>query len=248
MKQNKEGERLKLKPKSEAASEQKVPDAPPHKSTQTSFAVKDFIALGFSLVALTLSVASFYFTNFRLDNKLQVRVAEITLDNSSEDSANPEFFVVVRVAFTNAGNRPAVVLSAMYQFSNSPNKDSGAMGGWCTTAKETFPLFIQPHDIRLVDLKIPANGMIANFDSGAPVTTPISSDSGQESQFFYALAFKSLDSEGAYYDVLSDFFGSVNVSKKRLLGAGAVKGKEFLAVDLFRNKQVAGGIQVSAPP
>lgn len=229
-------------------NEQTSPNVPQPKRAQTLFAVKDFIALGFSMVALTVSVASFYFTNFRIDNKLQARVAEITLDTSSEPSTNPEVYVVVRVAFTNAGNRPAIVLSAMYQFSDRPNMDHWALGGWCITAKETFPLLIQPHDIRLVDLKIPARDMIANFDSGVPVTTPISSDSDQESQFFYALQFKSLDSEGAYYDVLSDFFATVNVSKKRLVGGGAVKGKEFLATDLFSNKQSSGGIQVQAVP
>jgi hypothetical protein len=96
---------------------------------------------------------------------------------------------------------------------------------------------VEPHDLRLVNIKIPAEFVIHNFDSGAPVTTPKSSDSGQETQWYYALSFKSLDSEGSYYEVKSDYFGSVGVSKRGLEGADAVNGKEFLAVDLFSNKQ-----------
>jgi hypothetical protein len=113
-------------------------DASQSKRVQSSFAVKDFIALGFSMLALTLSTATFYFSNFRIDNKLQARVAEITVDTSAERSSKPEVYQVVRVAFTNSGNRPAIVLGVMYQISDRPNTDTGPWGGDCGTAKTPF--------------------------------------------------------------------------------------------------------------
>lgn len=213
-------------------NEQKSPDVPQPKRTQPSFAVKDYITLGFSMVALTLSVASFYFTNFRFD-RLQARVAEITSEFTSDQGT----FVVVRLAFINSGNRPTIVLGVDYALSDHPSTAKEPFDvGPCETDQQTFPLLVQPHDIRLVDLKIPASFLIADFDSGAPVQPAMSSESGQEAQFFYALDFKSLDSEGAYHDVQSDFFGRVNVSKKRLVGGGSVSGKEYLETDLFHGK------------
>jgi hypothetical protein len=90
----------------------------------------------------------------------------------------------------------------------------------------------------LVDLEIPASFLVTDFESAAPVETPMSSESEKRAQIFYALDFKSLDSEGVYHETQSDFFGKVDLSRKGLVKSGSVNGKEYLVTDLFHGNPV----------
>jgi hypothetical protein len=76
--------------------------------------------------------------------------------------------------------------------------------------------------------------LINNFENGAPVTESARAEFGPEALFFYSLEFTSLDSDGGYHIVQSDFFGTATVNKERWDSVEPVRGKRYLAIDLFQ--------------
>ena len=159
------------------------------KSRKTHFAVKDWIAVSISLVALVLSIVTFYFTNFRIDDNLQARVADTSLDSEKSDDGADNRLMIARVAFVNAGNRPAVLLSVHYLFADKPDSENGAQGAECQSPKDSLPILIPPRDMRILDLRIPIGGLIDNIDSGDPLPSPRWVAPGKSARFVGFLMF-----------------------------------------------------------
>lgn len=216
--------------------------------------VKDLITFSFSIVALVVSLLNFYFTNVRVDDDLQARVADTQLlsepsvsaqeskepgntgkqsGQKSKESPKENKYVVARIAFINSGNRPAMVLGAKYQMSSTADRQQGAFGDDFQTSKETFPLLLEPRAMRLVDLRIPLTNLLGSLESGAPLTpSPWPDMTGKTVQFYTAIQFFSVDSRGQSYDVWSKPFAVIELHETGLAGTRQIAEK-YSATSLF---------------
>jgi len=120
----------------------------------TSFAFST-VALVVSGLSLVVSGLSFYFTNVRIADSVVARVIDVELvPESYGDSPHGDLsdILLVRVAFANDGNRPAVVLSLRYHF-DCTDYGSGLYGDVALSqqGQDSYPLVLQAHEVRVVN-------------------------------------------------------------------------------------------------
>jgi hypothetical protein len=108
---------------------------------------KEALGLFFSLAALLISAASFYFSNLRVDDNTLVRVTDL---ETAEDETGEIQSIVLVASFINAGNRPSIVTRAGYAVGSG---DKTSLFG--QFADDAFPLVLPPRDLRLLRLAIP---------------------------------------------------------------------------------------------
>lgn len=118
--------------------------------TDNRFSKKDYFTLGFSFFALIVSFAGFYYNNLKVDDNLQV---EFLNENFGPLSLIKKTNGDLQLILLNAGNRPGVVLNVRLDFSATDTDTSNFNFG--LQHLELFPMILQPHEIRLIDFKIP---------------------------------------------------------------------------------------------
>jgi hypothetical protein len=197
-------------------------------------------------------VLGFYFSNYRVDDSLQARVAHTELRTEkpvprTEDNADPDadgepasegelHYIVARVLFINAGNRPALVLGADWEVFDPRDREKGAFGGPAEVPDGTWPIIIKPRDIRLVDLGIPVKHLANNLDSGAPVSEPMLNIPGKSAQFNATITFAAVDSRGKRHDVSSEPFTMIEVYETGVAGISPLKEDRYPATSLFQSR------------
>lgn len=204
----------------------------------TGLVLKDWLGFLFSAVAIAISAASYYANNFRVENNTLARITDVTIDAVAPDDPMNEYRngnIVLKVAFFNAGNRPAIITGATYQLSDLPNLENGGFGNEVLVDPGTFPILVAARDLRLVNLKIPVRSVVDSFDHGARVPQSTSSPQQELRRFFAGLRYEAIDSAGMMHLAWSGMEISIDVSKMgwRRLGPASPK-KQFSLTPLLR--------------
>lgn len=164
-------------------------------------AIKDWIGFAFSVLAFSISALTFYVTNLRVEENAIARIADVSLDDSEDSADSRNGYIGVRVFFFNSGNRPAVVLEPQYGFSKTGIGDTRCQGENCRVevASKTFPLVLIPHDIRVIDLKIP----VRLADAARLMSGDTNQNQEAVRRFYANLVFPALDSDGKEHSATS---------------------------------------------
>lgn len=199
-----------------------VPAVPP--ASTSRLAIKDVVTLSISMLALAVSAASFYVTNFRVEEKALVRIADTTIEPGTEDDQKNGYrngFVIMQLAFVNGGNRPVVILGADYQLSERPDLSAGGFGGQVETAEPAFPLLMPPRDVRVLNVRIPLKVVIGSFDNGAAIAER--SGTGEPlRRFFGGLHFHTLDTQERVHDTWTGMQIQIDVTRTAWHGLAPV--------------------------
>jgi hypothetical protein len=163
---------------------------------KTSLAFKDILSIILSLAAFALSITSFYFVNYKVEDNLQARVTNTDFIRSPTKSNGCDT-AIVQVAFVNGGNRQAIVLAPWFQLADTTNSYNGAWGGDFDN-RSSFPIILQPHEMKLVDLKLSARLLTLN-------PSRISKENPSMYEYYLAVEYFSLDSKAKKHDVWGEF-------------------------------------------
>jgi len=101
---------------------------------------KDFITLGISLIAITLSVSSFYFQYFRENHSLKVSASA-----NLEDWASKNTLIIIRGVLINYGNRTEVLYSGKIKFEHRYDN--------LTLAPSIGPIVLKPGEATSFEMK-----------------------------------------------------------------------------------------------
>jgi hypothetical protein len=212
--------------------------------TRLNLTLKDWITLGFSFVAVSISILSFYFSNLRVEDNLQARVADISLDTRPDDPQKADY-MRARVVLVNSGNRPAMLLKARYFFSGSPDRNHGGFGNDCGVPETdcdvpegALPLLIQPRDIRLLQLRIALGNAVANINHGARIENPPWNEPGKSGRFFVGLEMESLDSKGEIRGVQIDMSAAIDVHQQGYANLKQLNRGRFTSAILFKKPRM----------
>jgi hypothetical protein len=200
--------------------------------------IKDWTGILFSTFALCISVLSFYFSNIRVEDNAIVRISDVLVNAGDKDDPGKQYingFVTAQASFVNAGNRPAIILSASYQLSDRPNLSNGGFGSDVVTDPKTFPLVLPPRDMRLVELRIPVMEVLNNFESGLELRGEDADNRPGRRRFFAGFRVNSLDSQGVLHDSWTGMQLRVDVSKHGWEGLGRIGDSNFPLTKLFNN-------------
>lgn len=184
--------------------------------------IKDKLSIILSVSALLVSLSSFYFSYFRIEDNLQARVTGTDIIRSISDTLSDTFIcdtAVVQIAFVNGGNRQSIILTPWYQLADTTNTYNGAWGAEFDNSN-MFPIILQPHEMKIVDLKLSANALTLNPGK-------VSKDSPYEFEYFLAKQYFSLDSKGKKHDVWGEFNVHVYAKENKI--------KSILEVDNLNN-------------
>lgn len=120
-------------------------------STKSSMTVKDALTISISILALTVSCLTFYFTNVKEIDLLYARV--IGYDYQGTNSFNNDS-LRFRIALINSGNRDAICFEPSYAVG-----DSGPIGEGLYSSRTpisySIPTLVHSHEIKVIDLQIP---------------------------------------------------------------------------------------------
>ena len=186
---------------------------PPSKSAAPNegshkLAIKDLLSLTFSAIALIVAGLTYYTSNIRIVDDAMARIVDF---DTTQDGA----WIVAHIVYINAGNRPAIVINTGYMLRGSKDDPLRTIefGGNATTAQHTLPLVLPPHEVRVVDLRIPISDLVNNYEHGTPVPTERSpSHRSTDREFIIRLTFDTLDSKGAEHNAWSEDQGPTGVS------------------------------------
>ncbi len=180
------------------------------------------IAVIVSLLALVVSAAGFYFSYLKVEDDLQMRVIDIDPRPPDSNLAKYPYYsqgiLFARTAFVNAGNRPALVVRVDWRA--GPTGEHWRFGNDAYTSGKQLPFVIEPHEIRLIDLGIPAGDVVRDFQFGAPVTD--TDDPGPVFELSCSLNVTSLDSHGVSHEKETAPVIMVRVTKTRLVRSVAL--------------------------
>jgi hypothetical protein len=117
------------------------------------------LTLLIAIAALAVSITTAYLDN-RIDNKLEARVVDADIMPGTKPPFNRDT-AIVSVAYSNLGNRQAVLLLPWYQMADTPTMAHGSVN-WLFHNEQHFPIQLQPHESRLIKLKIPLSDIMLN--------------------------------------------------------------------------------------
>lgn len=193
-------------------------------------------AIAISLLALLVSVASFYFSSLRIVDSLSATISAVLHEvpgqhsnsgilESSREAVTSGYYVA-RVLLSNTGNRPAVVLGVRNGLLGERQFEMTFVEEPVVLAN-TFPIIVPPHDVRLLDVRLPLQSVIAVRAQGEPT-----GDNYKTFQWY--LEFETLDSNGHRFSRRSGSIGEFTINSsgssiRRKRGASVSK-----SVDLFR--------------
>jgi len=111
-----------------------------------------------SVFALLFSARALYFEE-HVDNSVVARVVDADLNWSQTKAPFTHDTAVISVAYSNLGNRQAVILTPWFQQSDTTVKSSKNIEEWMITNEYQFPFQMQPHESRLIKMKIPLSSL-----------------------------------------------------------------------------------------
>jgi|GEM_PF-5851650 len=177
-----------------------------------SFSFKDSVAIILSVLAFTVSVLSFYYSNIRTRDNLAARVIDM---DSGLDSNNVQG-LMAQIAFVNSGNRQAIVSTIGYSFqrptSDTVTKSSYGAFGRNYHRIKPFPFILPPNEMRLVDFFIPCDQLFRRLSFVTPVFDSISNDTIYN--FECALNFTSVDSRGEVHFINGPYIEAIEIDKE----------------------------------
>jgi len=199
---------------------------------------KDWLSVLFSVCALSVSLLTFYFSNLRVEDNAMIRISDIGIRAGDKDDPNKKYIngcVTTQASFVNAGNRPAIVLSAIYQMSDQMDLNNGGFGSDVVTPQGTFPLVLPPRDIRLVELCIPVGNVLSNFKSGRELSISEAGNRLGVRRFFAGFRIYSLDSLGMQHDSWTGMQLGIDVSENGWEGLKSVVEPKRSLTKLFNS-------------
>jgi hypothetical protein len=125
----------------------------------------------------------------------------------------------VKTLFFNAGNRPAVVIGVTYMVYPRANHDEIGFGADALVAANTLPMVLQPHDARLISLKIPLKHIVDNYEHGTPI---VDRNNHTLYEFYVEVNFEALDSVGISHSSSTGFQIRTEVSSSNWASFGHV--------------------------
>ncbi len=180
----------------------------------SAFTAKDALTIGLTLIAITISILSFYYSNVRVEDCLQARIVDSDIiygDSASEDTA------VIEVAFMNIGNRQAIVLRPWCQLADTNNTYNGAWGAEFDNSRD-FPFVLQPRELRLAKLKLSLSSINLNLGK-----IEFTSKGDTIYHSFCAIQYYALDSKAVTHDIFSNFETQIYTRKNGINGIMSTK-------------------------
>ena len=131
--------------------------SPDEKPKKTTFNYSILI----STFAVVISLFTFYFTNFRIDDHLLVKIIDIE-ERKNSDALAKKDTLTVHFLYTNLGNRQALILAPNLAFRPTAKSDtlSGGIGFW---DRKIYPLVIEPHQTKIVKIDLPYKKFISSI-------------------------------------------------------------------------------------
>lgn len=114
-----------------------------------------------SALAVLISLSTFYFSNFRIDDHLIVKIINIEEIRNSDSLAKKDT-ITIHFLYTNLGNRQALILAPKLSFRPTAQSDtlSGGIGFW---DRKVYPLIIEPHQTKIVKIDLPYKKFISSI-------------------------------------------------------------------------------------
>ena len=158
----------------------------------SSFQRKDYITISISIIALTLSLINFYYSQIRINDNLQARIIDVDM-TAQRDTA------IIQLAYVNSGNRQAIILNPFYALADTASFDNGAAGSKFENYSD-FPFILEANEMKIINLKL----SLANINlNGGKIIDTI--DGKTNYQKFCALHLYALDSKAVNHDETTDF-------------------------------------------
>ncbi|MDB5117682.1 MAG: hypothetical protein JWQ79_3174 [Mucilaginibacter sp.] len=168
----------------------------------------EWITLLLSSMALIVAIASAYLEH-RVENKLEARVVDANVTVGTKPPFDRDT-ALVSVAYSNTGNRQAILLLPWYQLADTPAIKHGTVN-WTFRNEEIFPIQLQPHESRLIKLKIPLSDIMLN-----PVKPKRSKSMDTVYTTYLRLEYVAMDSNLQADSAFSDFDIELITSKKNI--------------------------------
>lgn len=186
-------------------------------------AIKDFLALLFSAIALVASIVTTYYS-LREKNDVQARIVEFYVDNNKDKSQEQ---ITTHVAFINRGNQPVLITGAEFVAMPRLDMSDGSFAGPICSRGNDFPFVLNSGQMKLVVLEQPLSYVESNAKMGS-------------SLLHYGLRFASVDSKGNEQGV-EVIFASISFDNQ---DAVSQSGKHA-SVQLRGNSEIAFRIDAS---
>lgn len=205
-------------------------------STYRSSLWRERTAVAISLLALLVSAASFYLSSLRVVDSLSATISAVLHEVPRQDSSSgilessreavTSGYYVARVLFSNTGNRPAVILGVRNRLLGERQFETTFVDEPVVPAN-TFPIIVPAHDVRLLDVRLPLQSVIAHRARGE-------AEEDDSKTFQWCLEFETLDSNGRRFSRRSGSIGefTINGSGSSIMRKRGASVNE--SVDLFR--------------
>lgn len=186
--------------------------APMSNDTKLQMTLKDWIGLAFSTLALLISAASFYNSNYRIDDDTRARVIDVLPDDGNDA-------ITFKVAVANAGNRPSILTDISYVVSTESDKRVNAFGDSAKTAADTIPLSVPAHDVRFIQVRIPNRALLSLYDASSKGADP-NAPGVPAGKVYFGLRFESILSSGEAKVSYTPLELEATITKEKVLSFG----------------------------
>ena len=191
------------------------------------FSLKDILSIGFSLAALIISCASFYYSNIRSVENTSARIANFTIEPTTKEDPTNGFKngkTTVNLAFANQGTKQSIILAPDYQFSDRLDLTNRVFGAEVEYDRDAFPFIIKPGELRLIKVRLPIATLLSNLNNGAPATDDPNDHQKDFRKFFAGFQYSAINSAGRVKSASSGMEISVTVSPRGWEEAGPARG------------------------
>ncbi len=198
-----------------------------------TFSIKDWTGVTISVIALSFSALTYYYSNLYVRDEMLARFVEIPALN---ENAQGIYDADLRVIFMNTGNKAGVVLSVGYRL----GKTADGTGFGVDFDTDSIPFILKPDQIKFVHVHIPGQNISYNFASGDTALTA-DSPAVMASSFYLTANINSLDSKGEEFKSVSIPIAIIVAARKKGIIAispiGNVEHRSAITMPLYRNGQ-----------
>lgn len=162
------------------------------------------IALIVSLCSLLISGLNFYYSNYRIKNKLEAKIADYTLKTNTATGLVDTF--LVRISFINKGNRSCSVIQPWYELADSNMYVSNTS---ILLSKAAFPNIFTPSETGYLVFRIPFSDIRSRVDTaGKP---------NSKYNCYCRIKLSALDFNFSTHTAYSEFFVRIEFSRNEIL-------------------------------
>lgn len=183
-------------------------------NTSSTLQLKDYVTIFLSIIAVIISTINVYYSQIRVKDNLQARVIDVDM-TSKRDTA------IIQLAYVNSRNRQAIILSTWYALADTNALDNGA-GGSKFDNYEDFPFVMQPHEMKIIDLKLSLTNI--NLNRGKIIDNIQGKVNYQK---FCALHLYALDSKAVNHNELTDFVVQIITDTTEIRSILSGNNKDF---------------------